>query len=281
MSFEIFDFNTDVLGRTVKFSLCLDMQRGTDHKIINYAGRGLLYESETAYFIIRCMAGGGIFVDVGAHIGFFSILTGVLYNEKVVVVACEPDPNNIKQLLANIKLNNLYNINVLECAISDHIGEVLFFQNLKNSGGSALWNPDLFPDNKKSMEIPSTIITKVRTLSDIIKNIEHQKIRLIKIDTEGAEQKVLLGAEDFLQPQNISYIIAELHEFGLSQFEHSQGSLRRLMQERGYECFTMSADDKIPKLIPPKTKITSKFFQNLLFTTQNALSELWPTEVIS
>lgn len=281
MSLEIFDFNTEVLGKIVKFSLYLDKHLRTYRKIINDAGKGLLYESETSNFIIRCMSGGGIFVDVGANIGFFSILTGVLYNEQVVVVACEPDPNNIKQLLANIKLNNLCNLNVLECAISDHIGEVRFFQNLANSGGSALWNPDLFPDNKKSMEIPSTIITKVTTLSDIIKNLEHQKIRLIKIDTEGAEQKVLLGAEDFLQPQNITYIIAELHEFGLSQFEHSQGSLRRLMQERGYECFTMSADDKLPKLIPPRTKITSKCFQNLLFTTQDALSELWPTEVIS
>ncbi len=138
----------------------------------------------------------------------------------------------------------------------------------------------MFPGNEKSKNNPCIISKETDTLNNIIQSLDCPKVRLIKIDTEGAEQKVLLGAGNLLIPEKVIYVIAELHPFGLSQFGHNQNSLRQLMKERGYECFLMSPSNHIPTLIPPKTMIQSKHrISNLLFTTQDALSNLWPIEV--
>lgn len=278
MALKKLNFDVNVFGEKYSFFLNLDFQVPNHKIIIDYANNNKSYEPEVSNLLIRCMRNGGVLIDVGAHLGFFSILAAAVGGEKVSVVACEPDPDNIQQIVANINLNKFDNISILDRPVSDFNATVPFYKNLDDSGGSALWNPALLPKNVKSKKNPCIISKETDTLNNIIQSLDCPKVKLIKIDTEGAEQKVLLGAGDLLIPEKVTYVIAELHSFGLSQFGHNQNSLRQLMKERGYECFLMSPSKHIPILIPPKTMIQSKYFFNLLFTTQDALSDLWPIE---
>lgn len=271
-----FDFN--MFGQKYSFSLNLDLQVPNHQVILDYAKKDQFYEPEVSNFVIRCMRNGGVLIDVGAHLGFFSILAAAVGGEKVSVVTCEPDPDNIQQIVANINLNKFENISILDRPVSDLNATVPFYKNLADSGGNALWDPALYPGNDKLKDNPHVISMETDTLNNIIRSLDCPKIKLIKIDTEGAEQKVLIGAGDLLIPEKVTYVIAEFHSFGLSQFGHNQNSLRQLMKERGYECFLMSQSNHIPTLIPPKTMIKSKYILNFLFTTQDALSDLWPIE---
>ena len=278
MALRKVDFDFNMFGQKYSFSLNLDLQVPNHQIILDYAKKDQLYEPEVSNFVIRCMRNGGVLIDVGAHLGFLSILAAAVGGEKVSVVACEPDPDNIQQIVANINLNKFENISILDRPVSDLNATVPFYKNLADSGGNALWDPALYPGNDKLKDNPHVISKETDTLNNIIRSLDCPKVKLIKIDTEGAEQKVLIGAGDLLIPEKVTYVIAELHSFGLSQFGHDQNSLRQLMKERGYECFLMSQSNHIPTLIPPKTMIKSKYIQNFLFTTQDALSYLWPIE---
>jgi hypothetical protein len=103
---------------------------------------------------------------------------------------------------------------------------------------------------------------------------------LIKIDTEGAEQRVLEGAHHLLAGQKVPFIIAELHEFGLAKLGCSQDSLRSLMEGLGYSTFGLSYNGALPKLIPPGTRIKYPVLINLLFSTVEKIGEYWPDAAI-
>jgi len=135
----------------------------------------------------------GTFVDIGAHVGRYTIRLADKSNK---VIAIEPNPYNIQGLLMNIALNRITNVDVLPIALSDedkflYTGTIGFREELANrtfeSGQDAL-------------------IVKCRKLDDIIESAD-----LIKIDTEGYEYKVLCGAIRIIRQTHPSLAI-ETHE---------------------------------------------------------------------
>ncbi len=144
------------------------------------------YEKETTAYLKNIKDKKGIFIDVGAHIGRFSIL---LSNNFEQVISVEPTTTNYKALEENIKLNKLKNINPINCALSDFVGDSYIYLNKTNSGQNSL----VEKTNKKER-------VKVQTLDAVLKEQKINKpIKLIKIDVEGAEAEVLKGATKTLQ----------------------------------------------------------------------------------
>jgi len=101
--------------------------------------------------------------------------------------------------------------------------------------------------------------------------------RLIKIDTEGAEHRVLAGARTLLTDRKVPFIIAELHEFGLEKMNSSQQALRQFMEGFGYSTFGLYFDGALPKLIPAGSHLVAPHIINILFSTPEELGKRWPT----
>ena len=118
---------------------------------------------------------------------------------------------------------------------------------------------------------------KATTVDDEFERLRLPTPKLIKIDTEGAEELVLRGCSRLLSDRKVCFVIAELHEFGLAKMGGSQKTLRDLMEGLGYSTFGLYYDGSMPKLIPPNTKITMPCIINLLFSTQEAVARHWPT----
>lgn len=141
----------------------------------------------------------GIFIDIGTHIGKWSIYTAK-YSKAEKIYSFEPSKINFKYLKTNIKLNKIEDkIELINKGVSSKKGEISFFFDNKKTGCSGV-------SEKGNTKI------EVITLDSFIKQrkIDINKISLIKIDVEGHEFEVLKGMKNFLKETNNTRIICEL-----------------------------------------------------------------------
>ena len=120
----------------------------------------------------------GVVVDIGANIGSFSIQAASIGAKKIFAI--EPEPHNLKALKNNVSLNNLKNeITVLEVGVSDFNGSA----TISDEGGGAS-----IKDGKPGSEI------KIITLDKLFKDNKINEVDVLKIDVEGSEVEIILGA---------------------------------------------------------------------------------------
>jgi FkbM family methyltransferase len=267
-------------GQTFKFQLELRPSEPMEKMILDCFDARVLYERDVAALMINVLRVGGVVVDIGANCGFFTILAATLVGPSGHVVAIEPSPACLTRLRTNLALNELTNVAVVDRVATERSGEAQFYLNSDSSGGNALWNPGDHPVNPKSRENPVVISVPATTVDDELRQRGVATPKLIKIDTEGAEQQVLQGAMGHLANCRIPFIVAELHEFALAKLGNSQQSLRGLMERLGYSSFGLYFSNSIPKFIPPGSEIRSPFIINLLFSTPEKIAEYWPVAMV-
>jgi FkbM family methyltransferase len=146
------------------------------------------YESTTRSLLQHLLRPGMIFVDVGAHVGLYTLLAALLVGSSGKVYAFEPDPANIAALTKNIRLNNFRNVIVIPHAVSNVTGNAIFYINKACGALSSLYRPSPFPQ-----------IVQTVTIDDFFAKEGGIKIDLMKIDVEGSEYNVLLGATETLK----------------------------------------------------------------------------------
>lgn len=165
-------------------------------KAADYLGRHLykrgIYEAELSDFLGTNipLEAGEVFLDVGANIGWHSMLMARKYPNSQVF-SFEPEPDNINLLQYNIQRNGLSNVEVIPKAASFEEGEQKFYLYPDKNAG----RHSLLPINKgKVITVPLT------TLDHFIKErgLSPKRIKLIKIDVEGYELNVLRGAKSLL-----------------------------------------------------------------------------------
>jgi len=269
---KTFIINCEIEGKNFKVSYRLD-PKGPLGAILQSRGS---YEPEVSLFLMRVLRDGDLFVDIGAHVGYFSILASKLVGEKGQVVSFEPEEANFEHLQSNMALNNLSNITLFQRPVTEKIEMRTFYINSDGDGGHALWDPGLFPGNERSKANPQPRNVETITLDAVLSDKVVKKLpKIIKIDTEGAEKNVLEGAQVILQEGRVPFVICELHEFGLRQFGTSQEELRSFMRDYGYETFLLPPTGGLPMLVPHGVQIQSKFILNMLFTRPEWLSPYW------
>jgi len=139
------------------------------------------------------------FIDIGANIGYFSILIAH-QNSKCKVYSYEPTPQIFKQLDKNVKLNSLSNIVLKNNAISGINGKLkLFAGHTMNSGSTGIF------ENDGSTEYFSVDCV---TLKEEIHSFQYPP-KIIKIDTEGSEQKILSNLDSIVEilPNDVEFIV--------------------------------------------------------------------------
>jgi FkbM family methyltransferase len=137
--------------------------------------------------------GGDVFIDIGANVGFFTIIAAHKFNS---VLSFEPTPISLIHLRNNIKLNKIRNIEIFEYALSEKPGRLNFYVNPLNSGGNSLNNFSSSMIEKSSRNDWTSFNVEVKTLDSLIfdKKIAINSLDLIKIDIEGHEVPALNGS---------------------------------------------------------------------------------------
>ena len=176
----------------------------------------------------------GLFIDVGANNGLYSILAAVA-RPGLMGVAFEPYPPVLDILRTNIALNALNTqIRVVECALSDFQGEAALFLPDQAHGlleTSCSLEANFKPGSSEVLKVP------IRRLDDV--ELE-DKVALIKVDIEGHEAAFLRGAKMVIQ-RDRPFIFAEM----LPNAADSFYEMTVMMREMDYLSFRLRPDAAI------------------------------------
>jgi len=174
---------------------------------------------------------GSVFLDVGAHIGYFSMKAARKVGQTGRVLSFEPNPETLKLLRDNVAANNLTNVIVEPIACTDREQMLtLYAAPSANTGASSLarQNADI-----SSQEPPRPYPVRGRPIDDVVRELNLTRVDAIKIDVEGAEVFVLRGALDTLKRFHPK-IVVEVVPSQLGSFQTTADDLISLIKSAGY-----------------------------------------------
>ncbi len=178
------------------------------------------YEIAESRLVRAMLQPGDTFVDLGAHVGWFTTLAGRIVGSSGVVWAFEPFPRSNELLRANVALNGLDMVRTYASAVSDRDDVVSIGAQAGSDSGSVTAAP---------RDVPSgTIVTTCR-VDDIV--VDDARIRLMKIDVEGFEAHTLAGARNALARTDA--VLIELNERALVACNTSPLEIRTLLAAAG------------------------------------------------
>jgi FkbM family methyltransferase len=152
---------------------------------------------------------GDIVVDIGAHIGLYTIISSKRVGPNGKVVAIEADPGNFEILNRNIQLNKLNNVIALNYAAYSREEQKLKLYLLSGKSGFTSYNTILsnfVRSDEKFVEV------NANTLDYLLHQNGIDAVNWIKIDVEGAEFEVLKGATSILSKSKDIVLLIELHD---------------------------------------------------------------------
>ena len=187
---------------------------------------GQLYEPHTTAIVIGALTLGDIAIDVGAHVGYFTSIFRLCVGGTGSVFAFEPMPSTFRRLLKNILGNRFNNVMALPIALSDESGEAVFYMDSENEGESSLMvRPGL-----------QSCVVQLTCLDDMFQDFLAKRPRVLKLDAEGVELKILKGGESFFQTHAPDLVICEHNRGALYKAGITPQELRHFFDIRGYRC---------------------------------------------
>ena len=198
--------------------------------INDYIGRSIYYWGDydrKITHICKCiLKEGDCFLDIGANIGDVGLSATVFVGLSGQVHFFEPQPHICNYIRKSIRINHFNNAYVHEIALSDREGECLLSVPLDNVGAASL--------EPKSDDVAHTLRVRTCNASEYFGKIGLPRIKAIKLDVEGHEEKVLAGAYEFLEPNRPVAVIFESHDNGTPFFERGEV---KLLSELNYSFF--------------------------------------------
>lgn len=158
-----------------------------------------IHEPVLLNLLCSTIKNGMTVIDIGANIGYYTILESYIVGNKGKVIAFEPVPTSFAYLKRNMEINKRHNIYAKNVAIGDREGmETMFIFSKANQNSLIAYG----------RKFTSTIDVKVRTLDGLIE--KESKIDIIRMDIEGYECKVISGMTKILK-EHKPMIFLELH----------------------------------------------------------------------
>lgn len=225
-------------GKVVNFYL--NERRMTQRIMLELLSNGKMYEAETSLAVRNFLKPGDLFVDVGSHVGYFSMLAAA---SGARVVALEPNPENILYSQRHAAMNGFQFHHLWVAVGSENRDSVGLYHNFDNDGGHTLWDPAAHPFNEQCRRnTPVIIDVQQVTLDFALQQLtKDAPVELLKIDAEGCELDVLKGASQLLWSGSVKNIILEVNEFALNQRGASLGHLLNFLDPFNYSVFLLQS----------------------------------------
>jgi len=179
---------------------------------------------------IRKLPPGGVFIDVGANIGYYTILASRAVGATGTCIACEPSQREYVRLLHHVRANNAGGV----VAINAAIGETTSTARLRVAEHHTGLN-DVVYREKSDSSAASEQTCLVLALDEIVPALAIGcPVDLLKVDVEGAELAVLRGARRLLMAGRVKTIFVEVTDAYLARHRHSASQLYQFMDSCGY-----------------------------------------------
>lgn len=141
------------------------------------------WEPNISFLIELILTRGDVFVDLGANIGYHSLLASKLVGEEGSVIAIEASPSTFEILSTHVRENDATNVRVINKAATDAPGSVVLYRALPGNIGTAT--------TIKSRGHDEEAVVESLPIDRILSCEERSRLRLIKMDIEGGELPVI------------------------------------------------------------------------------------------
>lgn len=185
------------------------------------------YEAFTAGLVRAMSETHGLFVDVGAHYGFFSLLAASR-NRDIDIVACEPIPETREVLRRNLAFNGIEHAQIVEKAVSDRTGIGRFNVSLSSDNCSFYPHPAAPPIGK--LEVGTVTVDELLAEHEVCPT-------LCKVDTDGHEIQVLEGMEKTFERFENLKLFVELNPKMQRLAGHQPEDLVEALFARGFDVY--------------------------------------------
>lgn len=218
---------------------------------------------ETEVFRRLCRRGDFV-LDIGANIGWYSVIASRLVGKAGTLWAIEPDHLNFELLRYNLKRSGgSARQQMFLTAIGEQDGKQDFYLSESNLG-----DHHLFDDGEARRSVQVT----VRSLDSLLAQAE-QLPTLVKSDTQGSEYKILRGAARLLAAGWRPVLLLEFWPYGLSKSGDDPTALQNRLQELGYDLFEVT--EAHTRLIPYRTdRLQERLNGDLAIVTQGFINLL-------
>lgn len=216
----------------------------------------------TAYFR-KCLKPGQVVVDVGANVGYFTLLAASLVGPSGRVISVEASPQIYDLLSENIALNGLSNVKAVNCAAAYASGEMAVYSADEANIGMSSTIP--VEGNVQ------TATVQARPLQEILTREEMARARLIKIDIEGAEPPVIRSILENLD------LYSDECEIALEVSPANSGLLTA-MSAVGFKAYKLESDNSDRFYLSGKAISPVPFSGSVTEMTDFIFSRTTPTE---
>ncbi len=184
-----------------------------------------IWEPYETSLLLSLLQAGDVFVDVGANIGYFTVLAASVVGRGGAVFAFEPDPDNFSLLQASAELNGLHHrVTAVEAGLAADAGNGRLYLSEDNLGDHQIYATG---DGRGSLAI--NLYNGSQYLAEKL-----QRLDLLKVDTQGSEYQVMAGLLPLLQRlPYVPRIIIELTPLSLRQAGASGRALIELLATLG------------------------------------------------
>lgn len=174
---------------------------------------------------------GDVVVDIGANIGYFTLLASDLVGEQGKVYAFEPAPENFALLNKSLVANGAVNVHAVQKALSSSGGSGRLLLGEENWGSHRI---------VQTVTDGQSVEVEMISMDEFFDN-GNQKVDAIKIDAEGSEIRILRGASRVLKNNPDLVLFSELNPKLLGTDGHSPNEYVRLLVDQGF--VTYAVDD--------------------------------------
>jgi FkbM family methyltransferase len=215
---------------------------------------------------------GDTVVDVGAHIGYYTLLLARAVGPAGRVLAFEPDPLNFALLRRNVELNGYANVELFPKALSDRCGKFRLYLSSDNAGDHRLY---------ESADEPRPAVEAEATTLDSISSGRDRKVDFIKMDVQGSEGAVLEGMVGALSRATRLKMTMEFWPLGLARAGYGAERLLSRLEGLGFRLYEIEEQTQAVRRTNARRLLErlpngSEQFTNLLCTSAGRGETLGP-----
>jgi FkbM family methyltransferase len=225
--------------------------------------------------LIEKLAKPGMFVlDVGANVGYYTVILASKVGRSGQVIAFEPDPDNLVLLRRNIQSNRLSNVVCEQAAVMSYEGEATLYRSSINYGDHRVFDSQ---DDRDFNDGRPRSTVSIRTVS-LDKYLRDIGIRpdLVKMDIQGAEMLALPGMIDTLSNPNVM-LFCEFWPYALRRAGSEPIKFLQTLKQIGFELFEIMEASKT--IVPVQVEeLSNRFadpdYANLIGVHHSRLKDL-------
>jgi len=186
------------------------------------------YDPAITRTLKQYLSPGNVFVDIGANEGFFAVIGAKLVGSTGRTIAVEPQERLRPVLEKNFELNEIDNVELFTCAISDQNGtNVIHISPDISTGSTGFYR-------RSKYKVPTQVV-ETRTLSALFDQANIDRADVLKMDIEGFEYEAIFGSPEIFRDKRVQILALDLHPDYLAMRGQGVEKILQFLAECGYK----------------------------------------------